>query len=337
MPSPLRSTASGVRTAAFLLTAALFASGCGSNGTPVPSTKASTTPKPPPTTHPSHPTISVLRAAQSSSLPAARSGIAATATGNGVAVLGGLDAATVSTTSVFRIANTGAVTTTATLPTPVHDAAAAVVSGRLLLFGGGPSEGSNRIVEVAPGPPHLIGTLPQALSDLVAVSIGGTAYVLGGWNGSAPNREIYAVRPGGTVSTLGHLPVGLRYPAAAALGGRVIVAGGETASGTSTRAAWSLDPVTGQLARLPDLPFPTDHAAAAALGGRSYLIGGLRAGRLTDAILSWAPGESSWANAGRLPAAISDLAAVPFAGGIEVIGGRGSAGAVATVTLMRAR
>jgi len=269
-------------------------------------------------------------------LPQPRSGVAVAMFGSSAFVIGGLSDAGESTSTVFRIDAGGAAHSLAALPGPVHDAAATTVGGRLLLFGGGQFEGSDRIVLVAPGPPRQIGTLPQALSDLTAMTIGAVAYVAGGWNGTDTNRDIYAVQPSGTVRTAGRLPVGVRYPAAAVLDGRVIVAGGETASGDPTVAAWSLDPATGGVTRLPDLPAATDHASGAVLGGRFYLLGGLRRGVFTRAVLSWAPGERSWREAGRLPVALADAGAAPFNGGIVVAGGRNSAGRVDTVTLLAA-
>ena len=173
------------------------------------------------------------------------------------------------------------------------------------------------------------------MSDLDAAAIGSVAYVVGGYNGSVPNREIYAVRADGTVTRVGSIPVGVRYPAAAALDGRLIIAGGETTSGEPTAAAWSFDPGTRRVQRIADLPAPTDHTAGAVVDGRFYVIGGLRRGVLTDALLSWAPGQSRWRSAGRIPLPLSDLSAVPFDGGIAVLGGRGSAGTVSSVTVMR--
>jgi N-acetylneuraminic acid mutarotase len=271
------------------------------------------------------------------SLPEARQGTASALFGDSAYVTGGLSSADVSTTTVFRFDAGGAPTTVATLPGAVHDAAAADVAGRLILFGGGVSEGSDRILQLQPGTPHLIGTLPQPLSDLTAATIGGVAFVAGGWNGSTTNRSIYAASPTGKIKTVGSLPTGVRYPAVAALGGRLIVAGGETQASTPTTAAWSFDPATARLSRLPDLPVATDHAAGVAIGGRFYVIGGLRDGVFTDHIISWAPGESRWRPAGRLPAARADLAAVPFGSGVAVIAGRGSAGPTSAVTVMTAR
>lgn len=286
--------------------------------------------------HPRRPAVIALGSARAlGALPEARSGIAAARFGAGIVVSGGLSAAGESTSTIFRLSATGASAATATLPGPVHDAAATTIAGRLLLFGGGQFEGSNRIVSVLPGRPRVVGTLPQALSDLDAVTIDGRAYVVGGWDGTRTNSEIYAITAGGRASTVGRLALGVRYPAAAALAGRLIVAGGETTSGAPTRQAWSFDPATGGLVRLPDLPAATDHAAAAALGARVYVLGGLRHGAFTDAILSWSPGERRWRASGRLPSAIADLGAVSFDGGIATIGGRDSSGKLAAVRLLR--
>ena len=217
-----------------------------------------------------------------------------TTIGGRVVVVGGLSDADVSTDTVFELRPDGRVGSLAPLPGAIHDAAAATLGTRVLAFGGGVSEGSDHIVQVLPGPPHRVGTLPQALSDVVAAEIGGTAYVAGGWNGTSTNPTIYAVTSTGRVRRAGTLPLGVRYPAAAALGGRLIVAGGETTSGAPTRNAWSFDPRTGAIARLPRLPEPTDHAAGVTFNGRFYSIGGLRRGTLTGAIVSWAPGERRW-------------------------------------------
>jgi hypothetical protein len=267
-------------------------------------------------------------------LPAARSGIAAAAFGTGIVVLGGLDESGASTATVFEVDARGS-TSVAGLPGAVHDAAAAEVAGRLLLFGGGQFEGSDRILAVLPGPPREIARLPQALSDLDAVTIGDVAYVVGGWNGTDTNRDIYAARPDGRIRVAARLPLGVRYPAASALSGRVIVAGGETASGGPTPAAWSFDPAARTVSRLPDLPVPTDHAAAATLDGRVYVLGGLRNGAFSDAIMSWAPGERRWRSAGHLRQPVADECAVAFGGGIAVVAGRGPSGKLASVTLLK--
>src|SRR5581483_3494819 len=226
-----------------------------------------------------------LHAIGSLSLPAARSGLAASPLGGRIILSVGHNDTGVSTSTVLAVDTAGRRATLAPLPTTVHDAASAVLGGRLLLFGGGQSEGSDRIVQVRPGVPHLVGKLPQSLSDLTATTIGDTAYVAGGWNGTDTNPDIYAVAASGSVHLRGHIPQGVRYPAAGALGGRLIIAGGETTSGRPTAAAWSFDPASGRLTRLPDLPAPTDHTSGIAVGGTFYVLGGLRDGAYTDSIV----------------------------------------------------
>ena len=270
-------------------------------------------------------------------LPAARAGAAVATIRGRVIVAGGLSDADVSTDTVFELRPGGRVASLTPLPGAIHDAASATLGNRVLAFGGGVAEGSDHIVQVLPGRPRRVGTLPQALSDLVAAEIGGTAYVTGGWNGTATNRTIYAVTAAARVRRAGALPLGVRYPAAAALDGRLVVAGGETTSGAPTTEAWSFDPRTGAIARLPRLPVPTDHAAGVTLNGRFYSIGGLRRGTLTPAIVSWAPGERRWRRDGVLPVALSDASAVAYGGGVAVLGGRAATGRVATITLLTAR
>jgi len=324
--------------------------GCGGNsGNSGNSGSGSTTPQAGTTARSAHqrasPNAAVrLTVTGRAALPAARTGGAAAAFNSDVVFSGGLSSAGTSTATVFTLTRGGRSATAGPLPGPVHDAAEAQLGSRLLLFGGGQSEGSDRIVRVLPAPSSVIGRIPQALSDLDAVVVDNVAFVIGGWNGTECNRAIYAVKPTGSgagaglqVHAVARLPLGVRYPAAAPLAGRVIVAGGETTSGTPTAAAWSLDPATFRVTPLPSLPAPTDHAPGAVINGRFYLLGGLRRGSFTDAILSWAPGERRWRTAGRLPSAISDATAVSLPGTIAVLGGRGASGAVATVTWLAAR
>jgi hypothetical protein len=252
-----------------------------------------------------------------------------------IVVMGGKVSDGTSTPIVTVLGVTGPVGSGATeLPGAVHDAAAAVVGGRLLLLGGGASEGSPNIIQVLPGPPRLVGALPQPLSDLAAATVRGTAYVLGGWNGQVLNPNIYLVPPGAPPTVVGRLPLPVRYPAVAAVAGRVLVAGGETSTGEPTTRAWSFDPGSGRVVPLPDLPVATDHTAGVSLDGHFCVVGGLRQGVFTDRIVCLRPGGQSWQPAGHLSAPVADLNAVPFRGGVAVLGGRGSSGPVATATLL---
>jgi hypothetical protein len=324
--------------------AAAALAACGGSSSPSTSSAKTRAGSTPGRTHHQRPSANPparLAVTGRAALPAARTGGAAAAFNAQIVFSGGLSSALTSTSTVFTLTRGGRSATAGPLPGPVHDAAEAQLGTQLFLFGGGQSEGSDRIVRVLPAPASVVGRIPQALSDLDAVVVDNVAYVIGGWNGTETNRAIYAAKPTGSraglqVHAVAQLPLGVRYPAAAPLAGHVIVAGGETTSGTPTTDAWSFDPATDKVTALPSLPAPTDHAPGAVINGRFYVLGGLRRGSFTDAILSWAPGESRWRTAGRLPSAISDATAVSQPGAIAVLGGRGAGGPVATVTWLAA-
>jgi hypothetical protein len=269
-------------------------------------------------------------------LPAPIQDAAVARVGGTVYAAGGLTPADTSSAAVSAFpAAGGRSRSLASLPQPVHDGAAAPSGGAAVLFGGGQTEGTDAIVRVAPGAPRSVGRLPKPLSDNGAVAVGRAVYVAGGWDGTTPNTAIYRYTSGGTPHLAAKLPRGLRYAAAATLDGKLLLAGGEDATGAPTRDIWSYDPAGGRVVRAGRLPAPLDHAAAAAVGNRLYVLGGLRGGSPTATILSWAPGEPRAHRAGRLPQPLSDEAAVDVPGGVAVVGGRTASGAVDQVRLLR--
>src|SRR5919106_6712988 len=74
--------------------------------------------------------------------------------------------------------------------------------------------------------------------------------------------------------TRASLPVPRTEVAGAAAGGRVVVAGGFLADGSSSPRVDAYDPAGDTWTRLPDLPLGVNHAAAASYGGRMYVLGG---------------------------------------------------------------
>jgi N-acetylneuraminic acid mutarotase len=124
------------------------------------------------------------------------------------------------------------------------------------------------------------------------------------------------------VRVAGQLPVGLRYAAATAVGGRIVILGGSTPTSASN-AIYSFDPATGQVRTLGKLPQPITHASAATLGSFAYLVGGRgnNLGTQTATVWSIDPRTGAVAVAGRLPEPLSDTASLPLAGTIVVAGG----------------
>ena len=117
-------------------------------------------------------------------------------------------------------------------PPPTHDAAATVVDGQVLVFGGGTSAPAAATQDITPsGSSRILGSLPRPRADGDAVTIGGTAYVVGGYDGPSLDPAVLATADGATFRTVTDLSVPVRYPAVAALGGLIYVFGGESLGG----------------------------------------------------------------------------------------------------------
>jgi outer membrane protein assembly factor BamB len=205
-------------------------------------------------------------------------------------VAGGL-AASGSANGVYAIRPiSGAARWIGTLRVPVHDAAAAVCGRRVLVFGGGSqatiasvqavtlrarrSQGGGSLAATA----VLAGSMPAPRSDAAAVSIGRTCYVVGGYTGARPDAPVLATTDGRTFTTVARLPVPVRYPAVAALGGQIYVFGGQTVGGSRPGAPVSViqavDPARRTAAVIGRLPEPLAGAAAVTVGGELFVAGG---------------------------------------------------------------
>jgi hypothetical protein len=211
--------------------------------------------------------------------------------GRQLIVLGGLTASDASTTGVYAIRTAaGGARYLGALKAPVHDAAVAVIGRRAVVFGGGstatvaavqafslrgisgPSGRSGR------SPAVNVGSMPMPRSDGVAVSIGSTAYVVGGYDGAHPDAAVLATANGRTFTTVAALRVPVRYPAVAALGGQIYVFGGEAVTGPQAGAPvdviQSIDPARHTAAVIGHLSEPLAGAMAMTLDNELFVAGG---------------------------------------------------------------
>jgi hypothetical protein len=267
-------------------------------------------------------------------LPAPVQDPATTALGGKVLLIGGLDQSDVSVADVTRADVHGA-RVIASLPTALHDAAAATLGTHAYVLGGGePSH--DQITQVAPASaPALVGRLPAAASDVGAASIGDTIYIVGGYTGVTPLRTIVAWSGSGAGRVVATLPHPLRYAAVTADAGRLIIVGG-TSGVLATREVYSFDPATGRVTRLARLPRPLTHASAVTLGGVVFVIGGRGSleGTQVRAVLAIDPVSRRVSAAGSLPVRLSDTGAATVPGGALVVGGRGVGGTLSDRTYL---
>ncbi|MHB8457267.1 MAG: hypothetical protein ACYDBS_06205 [Acidimicrobiales bacterium] len=262
------------------------------------------------------------------------------ANGRSLIVAGGIYGSGSSTQGVYEVNPlTGQASQIGNLQAPLHDAAAAVIGGRGYVFGGGVSQplaGAQQLAGLSPSgqganTPLPVATslasLPQARADGAAVSIGSTAYIVGGYNGVSGDSSVLATSNGRSYHSVANLPVPVRYPAVAASGGRIYVFGGDATSGPRSGLPVStvqmINPATGRASVVGSLPRPLAGAAAATLGGTIYVAGGETATatggssslRDVSSIYAWAQSDNRPLFAGRLFTPVSHA-------GVAVLGTR---------------
>ncbi|MBS1881637.1 MAG: hypothetical protein JSS97_01620 [Actinobacteria bacterium] len=268
-------------------------------------------------------------------LPAPISGEAVVGMSAGPLIIGGLDSSESSVEGVFQLASaSGRAQEVGSLTGPLHDAAATVLGSQVLVFGGG-TETSTDEVQALPvsgsaittgSAAQPIGRLPSVRSDLSAVTVGSTAYVLGGYDGNEPTASVLATTDGSRFTEVTKLPDPGRYLAVAALSGRIYAFGGEPATGSASDAIQEVDPKAGTARVVGRLPEGVYHASAVALGGAIYVLGGEASEGPTDRIWRFEPGQKKVVAAGRLPQPTAGGAATTVGSTAYLIGGTGATG-----------
>jgi outer membrane protein assembly factor BamB len=294
---------------------------------------------------PEYETTAVARPA-SNQLPEPISGEAVVAMPGGPLILGGLDSASGSVSGVFQLdPASGRLHEEGALSGPLHDAAAVTLGGKVLVFGGG-TETSTDAVQALPATggsiaagatARQVGRLPTVRSDLSAVAVGNTAFVLGGYDGNQTIASVLATTDGSSFTQVAKLPAPGRYLAVAALGDRIYAFGGESASGTADDAIQEIDSRTGSAQIIGHLPAPLSHASTVVLGSSIFVLGGEMSGSPSDRIWRFEPGLKRVVAAGRLPQPIAagDAATIGSTG--YLIGGTGRGETtLATVVTVRA-
>jgi len=287
----------------------------------------------------------VLAARRGPSLPAPISGESVVGLPGGPLILGGLDSAEGSVNGVFQLdAGTGRLRQAGALHAPLHDAAAAVLGDRVLVFGGGVETSTDQVEGMAVGTgsetaaevASVVGHLPTVRSDLSAVSVGGRAYVLGGYDGRAPLGSVLASSNGRSFREVATLPAPARYMAVAVSGGMIYAFGGELASGAPSDAIRAVNPKTGSAQIVGHLLQPLSHASAVALGQHIYLLGGESSSAVSDRVWRFDPGGGGVVPAGRLPLPVAYGAAAVVGSTAYLVGGKGAdGGSLRSVVLLR--
>ncbi len=253
--------------------------------------------------------------------------------GQGLIVAGGLVADGSSAAGAFRLdTGTGKLAAAGSLATATHDAAATVVDGQVLVFGGGTSAPAATTQDItASGSSRILGSLPRPRADGDAVAIGGTAYVVGGYDGPSLDPAVLATTDGATFRTVTDLSVPVRYPAVAAIGGLIYVFGGESLGGLPVGAVQVVNPGNGTDKVIGQLPLPLSGAAAGVLDGVIYIAGGTTGAtrpQAVDDVFAFAVARTSFLRAGSLPVAVANAGTAVSKGRLFLVGGETNGGAL---------
>ena len=258
-------------------------------------------------------------------VPLSREVVLPRAGARGLVVLGGLESGDSSTGAIELLdPRNGVVSPHGTLLQATHDAAGATLGGRQLVIGGGTTAPA-RSTQIETGVRTSEGgALAGARADAGAVTIGRSVYVVGGYDGSAMDREVVATTDGRAYRNVAALPVPVRYPALAVLGSRIYVFGGLLADGRPSDAVQLVD-AAGRTARVVGrLPRPLEGAAAGLLGGTIYLAGGRTAAGPTKAVYAFQPRGTSFLRAGSLRVGVAFAGAAVSNGRLWIVGGESS-------------
>lgn len=279
-----------------------------------PPTTAPPTPTPPPATS--------FSAAQSTvHLPKPLTRAAAFASGSQILIAGGLMAGGTTASVVAFDPGAGTFTTVGKLKHAVHDAAAGVLAGTMLVVGGGDKIAGVWVQTVDPaGSVTNTGALPRARADLGVAAVGDQLIVAGG--GISPNvdTQVLATTDGVTYTVVAKLLQGVRYPSVAAMNGKVYVIGGEIGTG-DTASVQIVDLASGTVTLGRPLAGAIAQATAMVIGGAILVMGGFHNRKWSSLIQRIDPFNGTVSTVGQLPYKVADAAGVVLDGTGYLIGG----------------
>jgi N-acetylneuraminic acid mutarotase len=272
-------------------------------------------------------------------LPASLSRLVAAPGDGGALLAGGLTPSGASSNRVLHLdPASGQIAALGTVPDAFHDAAAATIAGRLLIFGGGAATSTDTVQSFGEGGSsvgRVVGHLPAPRSDLSAVTIGDRVYILGGYTGVTQLSDVLETTNGKSFATVARLPVTVRYAAVAAIGSTIWVFGGEH-DNRAVRDIQRINTVTGSARIVGRLPSPRTEASAMVLAGRVLIAGGRDAAGQALATVDELNRAGSAVHAvARLRVPVADTAVVVAGDTAYLIGGEAAApmATVQTVTV----
>jgi N-acetylneuraminic acid mutarotase len=218
------------------------------------------------------------------------------------------------------------------LPRPHGDAACLVIGGDMVIFGGGSNDSTETTAwsfRRGAWEPEPAMALPAPRKSLAAAIVGQTAFAIGGF--ASANDKTSATRTVWAREARARrweerapVPGPARFnPAAAAVGGRLILAGGATMDRgrlENLDDVIAYDPAADRWSALGRLLFANRAGSGLEARGKFLLIGGFT-DRFEPRIFSFDPSSGQTVPAGLLPAGLADSRFLTLGGRIFGVGG----------------
>ena len=210
--------------------------------------------------------------------------------------------------------------TLAPMNEPRQELAAAELDGRVYAVGGlGGRANATEIYDIATNTWSLGADLPVGTDHAWAVALGGQLFV-----GAGTSNRVFSYDPAADAwtdvapSTFFHGGT----PAAAALDGRIYVAGG-TGGGMVGNEVDVYDPAANTWTTLAPMGCARNHTAGGVIGGRLYVAGG-RPGN-QSCLEAYDPAANTWTPRASMPTGRSGVAGGVVGNCLYVFGGEGNA------------
>ncbi|GIV99040.1 kelch repeat-containing protein [Roseiflexus sp.] len=167
-------------------------------------------------------------------------------------------------------------------PTPVRDAGAVVLNGKIYVPGGRLADGNItdklEVFDPALGAWSERRSLPAPRSAYALAAVDGRLYLFGGWDGSKICDDVFAYDPvSDTWERRPSMPTGRAYAGASVVDGNIYVIGGEDQSGALTVNEQYAPSKDGEAAWTPRaaLPEARSRFGSAALSNLIFVLGGV--------------------------------------------------------------
>ncbi|MBI3565002.1 MAG: IPT/TIG domain-containing protein, partial [Elusimicrobia bacterium] len=184
------------------------------------------------------------------------------------------------------------------------------------------TDGSSRTLAAGGGDWQTKTAMAHARLGPSGAYLNGKFYAFSGMTGDAEAYDPAA----NAWSAIAAPPLNLAYARAAALGGKIYVAGGCVGGdcGAATAQMWAYDPVADSWTQKASLPSPRFDMVFAELGGKLYSAGGFNAGfSPLNELAVYDPGSNAWTLAAAMPLSRAQSGGGAVNGKLIVAGGNG--------------